>query len=73
MEEPGAFQRLLLRAFQLPKPDREVFLLGEIQGHSVSEIAEILSINVATAHARLQRARREIEEIGNAELGERAR
>jgi DNA-directed RNA polymerase specialized sigma24 family protein len=71
-EEPGAFQCLLLRALQLPRAYREVLLLNEIQGHSISEIAAILGIHVDTALARLERARREIgdwKNSGNAERG----
>ena len=72
MEEPGAFQCLLLRAFQLPRTYREVFLLNEIQGHTIAEIAAILGITVDTALVRLKRARREIgdwKNSGNAERG----
>jgi RNA polymerase sigma-70 factor (ECF subfamily) len=70
MEQPGAFQCLLLRAFQLPRAYREVFLLKEIQGHTITEIAAILGISVDAALLRLKRARREIgdwKNSGNAE------
>ena len=60
MEEPGAFQCILLRAFELPKAYRDVFLLKEIQGHNLVEIAAILGISTDTVLARLQRARRVI-------------
>ena len=72
MEEPGAFQCLLLRASQLPRAYREVFLMSEIQGHTIAEIAATLGIPVDTALARLKRARREIgdgKNSGNAERG----
>jgi DNA-directed RNA polymerase specialized sigma24 family protein len=72
MEEPSAFQCLLLRAFQLPQTYREVFLLNEIQGHTIAEIAAILGIMVDTALVQLKRARREIgdwKNSGNAERG----
>ena len=65
MEEPGAFQCLLLRAFQLPRAYREVFLLSEIQGHTIAEIAATLGITVNTALVRLKRARREIGDWKN--------
>ena len=52
MEEPGAFQCTLLRAFELPKAYREVFLLKEIQGHTLEEIAAILGIRIDTAGMR---------------------
>jgi len=67
MEEPGAFQCLLLRAFQLPRAYREVFLLSEIQGHTIAEIAATLGITVNTALVRLKRARREIGDWKNSE------
>ena len=57
-EKPGAFQCLLLRAFELPKAYRDVFLLREIQGHTFGEIAAILEISPRTAVVRLKRARR---------------
>ena len=71
LEEPGAFQCLLLRAFQLPRVYREVFLLKEIQGHAIAEIATTLGITVDTALARLKRARREIGDWKNSGTAER--
>ena len=59
-EQPGAFQCTILRALELPKAHREVFLLKDIQGHTLTEIAAILGISIDTARARLKRARREI-------------
>jgi hypothetical protein len=60
MERPGIFQLTLLRAFGLSKAYRDVFLLKEIQGHTLAEIAAILGISIDTAVVRLKRARREI-------------
>lgn len=60
MERPGIFQLTLLRAYGLSKAYRDVFLLKEIQGHTLAEIAAILGISIDTAVVRLQRARREI-------------
>ena len=71
-EDPGAFQCLLLRAFELPRPWREVFLLKETQGYTITEIAAIPGITVNTALVRLERARREIsswKKSGHAERG----
>jgi len=65
MEEPGVFQRTILRGLGLPKGYREVFLLKEIQGHTVEQIAAILGISIDTALGRLQRARREIGQFEN--------
>lgn len=65
MELPGVFQRTLLRALELPRTYREVFLLKEIQGCTMEEIAGILGISIDTAQVRLKRARREIGQIGN--------
>ena len=72
MQEPGAFQCALLRAFQLPKAYREVFLLKDIQGYSLTEIAAILGISIDTAVARLKRARFEVGRSGNSDAMERA-
>ena len=72
LEAPGAFQCLLLRALQLPDAYREVFMLKEIQGHTIAEIAALLGITAETVLVRLKRARREIGDwnnSGNAERG----
>lgn len=60
LDQPGAFQCAILRALELPKAYRDVFLLREIQGHTLEEIAAILGITLETARVRLLRARREI-------------
>ena len=61
---------MLLRAFELVKADRDVFLLKEIQGHTLSEIAAILGISIATAQLRLKRARREMGHLGHSRTTE---
>jgi RNA polymerase sigma factor (sigma-70 family) len=71
-EQPGAFQLTLLRALELPKGDREVFLLKEIHGHTLAEIAAILGISTETAIARWKRARRELVHLGDSGATERA-
>jgi DNA-directed RNA polymerase specialized sigma24 family protein len=65
LERPGAFQCLLLRAFGLPKAYREVFLLKEIQGYTLAEIAAILGISTETVLLRWKRARREFVNLGD--------
>jgi len=60
LDLPGAFQCTILRALELPKPHRDVFLLKDIQGHTLQEIAAILGISLETARMRLERARNEI-------------
>jgi len=57
---PGVFQCTILRALELPKPHRDVFLLKDIQGHTLQEIAAILGISIETVQVRLERARDEI-------------
>lgn len=71
-DRPGAFQCTILRALQLPKPHREVFLLKDIQGRTLPEIAATLGISIETAQARLQRARREIGHVGDSDATGRA-
>jgi DNA-directed RNA polymerase specialized sigma24 family protein len=73
IHEPGAFQCTLLRAFELRKSYRDVFLLKEIQGYSLAEIAAILGISIDTTLARLQRAQREIGSLNGSGATERAR
>ena len=65
MREPGAFQRTLLRAFELPKAYRDVFVLTDIQGYTLPEIASMLRISTRTAQSRLERARREVGTIAD--------
>lgn len=62
---------MLLRAFELPRSDRDVFLLKEIQGHSLTEIAALLGISIDTALLRLNRARREIGSLESSGAVER--
>lgn len=64
MDQPGVFQCLVLRACNLQKADRDVFLLKEIKGRSLAEIAAILGISSDDASKRLRRARREVGPVG---------
>lgn len=73
MEAPGAFQLMLLRALELPKADRDVFLLKEVQGHTLAEISTILGITAETALVRLRRARREVGRLDDSHALEPAR
>ena len=73
VDGPGVFQCTLLRAFELRKSYRDVFLLKEIQGYSLAEIAAILGISIDTALARLERAQREIGSLNGSGAMERAR
>jgi RNA polymerase sigma factor (sigma-70 family) len=61
---------MILRALELPKAYRDVFLLKEIQGRSLAEIAAILGISTDTAMVRLKRARREIGHLGDSDATE---
>ena len=70
-DQPGAFQCTILRALELPRPHREVFLLGDIQGHTLQEIAATLGISIETARVRLQRARREIGYLADSDATKR--
>jgi len=65
LEGPGAFQCAVLRAFELPKRYRDVFLLKEIQGYKLTEIAAFLGISIDTALVRLKGAHREIGHLGD--------
>jgi len=73
LKPPGAFQCAILRALELPKAHREVFLLKEIQGHNLWEIAAILGITIDTARARWKRGRRAIGHLGTTDGSRRAR
>jgi DNA-directed RNA polymerase specialized sigma24 family protein len=65
MDKPGAFQCTILRAFELPQGYRDVFLLKEIQGYTLAEIAAILGISIDTALARWKAARCEVGHLGD--------
>jgi predicted DNA-binding protein (UPF0251 family) len=58
----GVMQAVLMHALQLRRGCREVFLLCDIQRHSVTEAALILGISRAAANRRLQIARRRMDE-----------
>jgi RNA polymerase sigma-70 factor, ECF subfamily len=53
----------------LPEQDRELLLLKEVEGFSVQELAEILSLNVNTVKVRLFRARGRIMEAQRRQSG----
>ena len=72
-DRPGAFQSTIPRALALANDHREVFLLRDIQGHTLREIAAILGISIDTARVRLKRARREIGHLGDSDATEHAR
>jgi predicted DNA-binding protein (UPF0251 family) len=59
----GVIQAVLMHALQLRRSCREVFLLCDIQRHSVSEAAEILGISRTAATKRLRLARRRMDEV----------
>jgi DNA-directed RNA polymerase specialized sigma24 family protein len=65
MDKPGAFQCTILRAFELPQEYRDVFLLKEIQGYTLAEIAATLGISIDTALARWKAARFEVGHLGD--------
>ena len=59
----GVMQVVLMHALQLRRSCREIFLLCEIQGHSVGEAAVILGISSSAAKRRLLVAQRRMDEV----------
>lgn len=59
----GVMQAVLMHALQLRKSCREVFLLCDIQRHSLAEAAQILGISRASAIRRLRLARHRMDEV----------
>jgi DNA-directed RNA polymerase specialized sigma24 family protein len=59
----GVMQAVLMHALQLRRRCREVFLLCDIQRHSVAEAALILGISRAAATRRLQSARQRMNQV----------
>lgn len=72
VESPGSPERqvegkqtteLLYRLLdELPEKRREVFVLVELEEVSVAEAAQLLELNLNTAHSRLRDARRDFEQ-----------
>ena len=61
--QSGVMQAVLMHALQLPRSCREMFLLCDVQWHSVSEAAMILGISTTLANRRLQQARGRMDEV----------
>jgi DNA-directed RNA polymerase specialized sigma24 family protein len=59
----GVMQAVLMHALQLRRSCREVFLLCDIQRHSIAEAAAILGISRTAAKRRLHLARRRMDEV----------
>lgn len=56
-----SFQLTMLRAFLLPPACRDVFVLKEIQGYSLPEIAAVLGLSREDVTRHLRRAQREMQ------------
>ena len=61
LEDEASFQLTLLRAFMLPPACRDVFVLKEIQGYTLPEVAATLGISKDDVTKHLRRARREMQ------------
>jgi DNA-directed RNA polymerase specialized sigma24 family protein len=59
----GVMQAVLMHALQLRPSCREIFLLCDIQRHTVADAAAILGISQAVAKRRLRVARRRMDEV----------
>ena len=59
----GVMQAVLMHALQLRRSCREVFLLCDIQRHSLADAAAILGISQVAAKRRLQLARRRMDDV----------
>jgi DNA-directed RNA polymerase specialized sigma24 family protein len=59
----GVMQAVLMHALQLRRSCREIFLLCDIQRHSLSDAAAILGISQVSAKRRLRIARRRMDEV----------
>ncbi|HZE27075.1 MAG TPA: sigma factor-like helix-turn-helix DNA-binding protein [Terriglobales bacterium] len=56
-----SFQLTMLRAFLLPPACRDVFVLKEIQGYTLPEVAAVLGISKDDVTKHLRRAQREMQ------------
>jgi Sigma-70, region 4 len=59
----GITQAVLMHALQLRRCYREVFILCDVQQHTISDAAMILAITPRTVRNRLHGARREMQEV----------
>lgn len=59
----GVMQAVLMHALQLRRSCREVFLLCDIQRHTISQAAEILGVRREVVHKRLRLARQRMNEV----------
>ena len=56
-----SFQLTMLRAFLLPPACRDVFVLKEIQGYTLPEVAAVLGLSKEDVTRHLRRAQREMQ------------
>ena len=59
----GVLQAVVMHALQLPRECREVYLLCDIQGCSITETATALGLSVDIVIRRLKRARDQMESV----------
>ena len=59
----GVLQAVLMHAMQLPREYREVYVLCDIQGWSITETAAALGIAMDVVIRRLKRARIQMEGV----------
>jgi RNA polymerase sigma factor (sigma-70 family) len=57
------FQLTMLRALLLPPRSRDVFVLTEMHGYTLPEVAKVLGISKDDVKKHLRRALREMESI----------
>jgi len=60
-EAVAPIQLTMLRAFLLPPACRDVFVLRDIQGYTLPEVAAVLGISRKVVNRHLRRARREMQ------------
>lgn len=61
--EPGSAERLRAALGRLPAPQREAIVLFELQGMTVTEIAELQGVSPSAIKSRLARSRRKLRAI----------
>jgi Sigma-70, region 4 len=57
------FQLTMLHAFLLPPRSRDVYVLTEMHGYTLPEVAKVLGISKDDAKKHLRRARREMQRM----------
>lgn len=70
VEDDEAMAQLCRAVGRLPRAQRSVFALRDVESRSMTEVAGLLDVGVSTVKTRLHRARRSLQRTLGSQLGE---